>query len=85
MSGGAPEPPVGIPADPELEAAGWERRFLADEARAEEALETYRELGFEVMAVELTPSTLGPKCGSCAATICSAYVLIYTRRPGERP
>ncbi len=72
---------VAAPANRALEAAGWERRFLADEPRAREAVELYESLGYEVRAQELEPADFGPQCDECAAAVCRSYVLIYTRRP----
>lgn len=69
-----------IAADPKLEAEGWVRRHLADPARAEEAMELYQSMGFEVHARQLTPDDFGPDCRACAVEVCSSYVLIYTRR-----
>ncbi len=70
-----------IPADPGLVAEGWVRRYLADPDRASEAIELYTSMGYEVKAQKLTPEDLGPQCGDCASTLCSTYVLIYTRKP----
>ncbi len=73
-------PAAGIPGNRALEAEGWQRRYLADEHRAQEALELYRSLGFEVRAEKLEPSDFGPQCGECSLTVCRSYVLIYTRK-----
>ncbi len=70
-----------IPADPKLIADGWERRHLADPDRAQEAIEVYTSLGYEVKAQKLIPADFGSHCGDCASVICQTYVLIYTRRP----
>jgi len=69
-----------IAADPELIAAGWERRYLADPDRAREAVELYTSLGYEVKAQKLTPADFDASCGDCPAHVCQAYVLIYTRK-----
>ena len=69
-----------IPADPDLVAQGWERRHLADPDRADEAVQLYSSLGFEVRTQKLTPADFGPDCGQCAAVVCKTYVLIYTRK-----
>jgi len=69
-----------IPADPELVAQGWERRFLADETRAQEARELYTSLGYEVKAHKLSGHEFGPLCGDCQAVACRSYVMIYTRK-----
>lgn len=72
-----------VPADPKLVAAGWVRRHLADAARAEESVELYRQMGYEVRVQRLTPADFGPRCARCAEAACHACVLIYTRRPGS--
>jgi hypothetical protein len=70
-----------IPANPELTAAGWVRRYLADSIRAREAVELYSSLGYEVKAQKLTPGDFGPNCEGCPAVVCESYVMIYTRKP----
>lgn len=75
---GEPKPPR---SDPDLIEAGWERRFLADPDRLEEATEIYRSLGLEIRAEPLGPSDFGPDCQDCSSDVCSSYVLIYTRKP----
>ena len=70
-----------IPADPKLLAEGWERRHLADPDRAQEAIEVYSSLGYEVKAQNLTPADFGSDCGDCASVVCKTYVIIYTRKP----
>jgi hypothetical protein len=69
------------PADPKLLAEGWVRRHLADAAKAEESVDLYRSMGFEVRVEQLTPGDFGPQCAQCASAACHACVLIYTRRP----
>jgi hypothetical protein len=71
----------GIPGNRALEAEGWQRRYLADPQRAQEAVDLYGALGFEVRAEKLTPSDFGPQCGDCSLVVCREYVLIYTRKP----
>ena len=68
------------PANRALEAEGWQRRFLADEFRAKEAVELYTSMGYEVRAQELEPADFGPRCGECSDIVCRSYVLIYTRK-----
>lgn len=72
-------------ADPERVRAGWQHRFVAAGARAEEMIELYRELGFEV-AADPVP-TGGPEdgCAGCFGAGGDEYRSIYTRRPGEEP
>ena len=71
-----------IEPDPERLAAGWERRFIADGRRAEEAMELYRELGFEVCADPVRPEDLGGECEACRLVAALRFRSIYTRRPG---
>jgi hypothetical protein len=70
---------VSIQDDPPIDADGWVRRHLADPVRARESVELYESLGFEVMSRRLQPDDLGPECQACAASVCSSYVLIFTR------
>lgn len=72
-----------VRANPALLAAGWERRYLADPGRAEEARATYVELGFEVLLEPPAPDQFDNSCAACAETACDTYVLIYTRRPRD--
>ena len=46
-----------------LEEQGWSRQFIANEPRLSEAVEMYRELGFEV---HLEPLPKEPECDGCA-------------------
>ena len=73
--------PQQIKADQDLLQDGWERRFLADANRLEEAVQLYRSLGLEIKAEPLGPSDFGPDCQGCASDVCKTYVLIYTRKP----
>lgn len=66
--------------DPELTAAGWERRFIADGQRAREAMELYTQLGFEVCAVPVQPSELEDGCEDCRAVSLLQFKTIYTRK-----
>ncbi|OGF22408.1 MAG: hypothetical protein A2V63_10090 [Candidatus Eisenbacteria bacterium RBG_19FT_COMBO_70_11] len=70
-----------IEADPARVAEGWERRFVADGARAEEMIALYRELGFEVVADPIRPDHIGDQCESCQLLIRLQFKMIYTRRP----
>jgi hypothetical protein len=73
-------PHLDLAPDPQLVAAGWQRRFMADPVRAREAFDIYRSLGFEVRAETMQPSELSTACGDCRLVTCRAYVVIYTRR-----
>jgi len=65
----------------ELENQGWTRQFTADEPRLSEAVEEYRELGFEVHLEPLDPQEMQQgECSSCLMAQCDRYKIIYTRR-----
>jgi hypothetical protein len=76
----------------ELERQGWARQFVANEPRLSEAVELYRETGFEV---HLEPLPKAQACDTCAGTqdnkeqgecrVCfegfeDQYKIIFTRR-----
>jgi hypothetical protein len=75
----------GIAPNPGRLAAGWEARFVADRARAREAIELYRELGFEVVADPVAPQDLRGACEPCRIAMQLQFSMIYTRRPAEAP
>ncbi len=77
-------PDLDFPPDPQLEAQGWTRRFMADSARAREATRLYTELGFEVRAEPIQFAELSLACGDCRLATCLAYVTIYTRKPASQ-
>jgi hypothetical protein len=64
----------------ELEKEGWAKQFTADEPRLSEAVEEYRELGFEVHLEPLDPLEMAGECTSCLMASCDRYKVIYTRR-----
>lgn len=69
--------------DPKRLAEGWERRFITDATRADEVLELYRELGYEVCADPVEPSELGEECDDCQLALLAQLKTIYTRRKQE--
>jgi hypothetical protein len=69
-------------ADPGLIAQGWERRFTADEQRANEAVELYEKLGFEMRAEPVRPEEFDHGCGDCR-TVAFHFFAIYTRRKSD--
>lgn len=69
-----------LPLDARLTEAGWEWRCNADDNRAREVSDTYRELGFEVRLVPVEPDRLNESCSSCAETLC-ALNAVYVRKP----
>ena len=70
-----------VRADPARTAAGWERRFLADAARAGEAVELYAALGYEACADPLRRDDLTGDCDDCQLVMLLHYRMVYTRRP----
>lgn len=83
-SGGAHVPAFG-PVDPARIRAGWEHRFVAAGARAEEMIDLYRELGFEVAADPVVTGGLVEGCATCFGGGGDEYRSIYTRRPANGP
>jgi hypothetical protein len=75
---------AGLAPDPARVAQGWERRFIADGARCDEAMRLYAELGFEVCADPLTPEQLAGECEECRLLMELQFRTIYTRRPPGR-
>ena len=77
-----------LEGDPQRIADGWERRFIADRPRAEEAIELYTRLGYEVCADPIMREELADDCEDCLLVARLRFVTIYTRRssghPGER-
>ena len=67
--------------DPERRAKGWERRFIADEARVAEMVELYRDLGFETAVDPIRPADVDEVCGECRLVTQRRLQVIYTR-PG---
>jgi hypothetical protein len=67
------------PPDPELIAQGWERRFIADDKRALDALEMYEELGHEVRVEPITLEELKEECHGCLV-ILKQLKAVYTRK-----
>jgi len=66
--------------DPARLAAGWERRFIADGQRAEEAIRLYEELGFEVASDPVPREALTGDCTDCQLLMLLQFRTIYTRR-----
>ena len=66
--------------DPALVAEGWERRFTADAHRAQEAIELYVQLGYEVRAESLLPEQLTGECEGCRSPVTTEFKTIYTRK-----
>ena len=67
-------------ADPELLAQGWTRRNFEEPTHAKELVELYQSLGYEVRIEALKPESFPDQCQTCGLSVCSSYVLIYTRK-----
>lgn len=74
-----------IRTDPKLLEEGWERRFVADGLRVQEAIEVYTQLGYEVHAEPVRFEDLPDACEGCRLAVLLQFRTIYTRRrgPGE--
>lgn len=71
-----------------LEDQGWHRRFVASEPRLSEAVEMYREAGFEVHLEPLPPQEKPSEekicktnggCRACFEGFEDQYKIIFTR------
>lgn len=67
-----------VRANPARLAAGWERRFVADAPRAEEAVALYAAMGYEAVADPVVPEDLDEGCDTCA--LATLFRTVYTRR-----
>ena len=74
-----------LEVDPQRIADGWKRRFIADRTRAEEAIELYTQLGYEVCADPIMREELADDCEDCLLVAQMRFVTIYTRRPSGQP
>ena len=72
-----------LQADPALVAEGWERRFTADAQRAEEAVELYGQLGYEVRTEPVRAEEAGAECEDCSSLMVVEFKTIYTRKKAE--
>lgn len=68
-----------LPADAALSAAGWQKRFVADPKRAQEAVEMYEELGYQVKLAAVNVDTLSETCGGCKIVF-QDFKVVYTRK-----
>jgi hypothetical protein len=63
----------------DLEAAGWEKRFVTDRSRVEEFVSLYTEMSFEVMAIPYVPEEHG-ECDACMEADPGRLRVIFTRK-----
>ena len=68
-----------LPPDAALTGEGWEWRCNADESRAREMMDTYRELGFEVRLHPVATDGLSESCAGCAESLCTLSA-VYVRK-----
>jgi len=64
----------------ELRKQGWVRQFVTDEPRLSEAVELYRELGYEVRLEQTSFEELNQICKNCLEADCEKYRIIYIRK-----
>ncbi len=69
-----------LEGDPARLADGWQRRFIVDGRRAEEAIELYSQLGYEVCADPVRAEELGEECNGCQLLAAQQFKMIYTRK-----
>lgn len=75
----SPVPGCVSPPDPQLVAAGWERRFIADAKRAQDAIEMYGEMGHEVRLEPVNAVGLSAACSGCLEAF-AQFSVVYTRK-----
>jgi hypothetical protein len=69
-----------IEPDPARIADGWTRRFVADAKRADEAIELYRELGYEACADPVRQDDVKGDCEECKLLMLLQFKMVYTRK-----
>jgi hypothetical protein len=69
-----------LSADSDLEAQGWERRFITDGLRAREMVDLYTELGYEVHLEPLDQQEFNEDCEDCALVALLKFATLYTRK-----
>ena len=62
----------------QLLAEGWKKQSTLDEPRLSEAVQTYREIGFEVILVPFDPEQES-SCTVCMQNTPEKYQTIFTR------
>jgi len=67
----------------ELKRRGWVRQFVTDEPRLSEAVELYKELGYEVRLEPASFEEVNQICKNCLQADCERYKTIYIRRKAE--
>jgi hypothetical protein len=70
----------GSQRDEELKKKGWVRQFVTDEPRLSEAVELYKEIGYEVHLEEAAFEEANQLCKNCLQSDCAKYKTIYIRK-----
>ena len=71
---------------PSRASQGWTFRFVAEGKRAEEMVDLYRALGFDVTADPVTVEVEGAsvqECDACRELAAERHLAIYTRLPAR--
>ena len=66
----------------QLLAEGWKKQSTLDESRLSEAVQTYKEIGFEVTLVPFDPEQES-SCTMCMQNTPEKYQTIFTRSLSE--
>jgi len=70
----------GAQKEEKLKQRGWIRQFVTDEPRLSEAVELYRELGYEVHLEPASFEEVNQICKNCVEADCEKYKTIYIKR-----
>ncbi len=69
----------------DLLARGWKLRFTTQLARADESVDLYRAMGYEVRVEPLQAAEFDDSpCGRCAAMTAASCAQIFTRPGADR-
>lgn len=66
--------------DPARVAAGWDRRFVIEAARAADLVKLYEDVGFEVAVDPVSPGQLQDECLDCRLVARLGFAQVYVRR-----
>ena len=76
MNANATRVDIPIPSAPAFD--DWEPRFIGNEPRLSEIIETYRDIGYEVLVKPFDPAACADCCKGCFSGSQAAMV-VYTR------
>ncbi|MBF0276307.1 MAG: hypothetical protein HQM13_00890 [SAR324 cluster bacterium] len=68
-----------VSADPALTAEGWNLRFYGDLRMAQESMDTYRDLNFEVRLEPVNTKKMTADCSGCVDFFTN-FRMVYTRK-----